>query len=233
MINLSSLDFCISEVFILIVLLNIPLFFSSLWSLDLYTWILSLSTFFLYTVYHPLSDHFIPRLLVLLVSKSEIQPFIPLRLRRLHILLALSLRPAIPNPVPPRINPFVVEMDQDIDNYIRTHHANQGPVSVAIPRLVVLAIHVGGGDARGLRKHVVYCSRDRPASDGVRVARVPADLDCVRGRIREEQGSEGPDKPSTCRGVVDDVECDEERKSPDLAEHGGEGQRAGSLREPG
>lgn len=87
------------------------------------------------------------------------------------------------------------------------------------------------GEDIPLDAHVVHGGADGPATDGVGVARDPADLDGVGVGAAEEEGHDEPGGPlGDCRGVGE-AEPEKEREGPELGEDGGQGHLVEELAE--
>lgn len=114
------------------------------------------------------------------MRKPEIKPLVPFISRRVQIMLPLLLRHRVPLLVAALVPPDVVRLGQKVQRNVHGRDRNEVLVTPRVPRSVVLAVHVGGDDARGLDGHVVHGRRHSPEAYRVRVLGVPADLDGVR-----------------------------------------------------
>lgn len=91
-----------------------------------------------------------------------------------------GLRHGVPLPFLVSVPRDVVYLCEQIKPNIGRAKGDKCSVSTTIARLVVVAVNIRRGDARGLDKHVVKRCRDSACTDCVAVAGIPANLDRVR-----------------------------------------------------
>lgn len=89
------------------------------------------------------------------MREPEIQPLIPLVLRRLQIRLLLILAHASPNIIPSLVHPDVVQLRANKDGKIPRADCDEDFITPTVQRLVIVAVDVLADNRTGLYAHVV------------------------------------------------------------------------------
>lgn len=82
-----------------------------------------------------------------------------------------------------------------------------------------------------LHEHIIQSCRHSARANGVRVTRVPCDLNGMRGGVAEKHRHETPCFPLVDLGDIYSIEIHHERQGPDLSKGRGQGQLAPDLGE--
>jgi len=151
------------------------------------------------------------------MSKSKINPLIPLILGRSQIVPPLLLSPSTPNLLPPPIFPNIIRLSQSIQNQIHARNPNQNFIPTVIIRRIVRAINIRWNDIPQLYRHIVEGGSDGTCPNRVCVPRLKSDLDGVDIWISDEKCEDGETDP--WRGAWGyNYECNQEWKTPDLSD---------------
>lgn len=89
------------------------------------------------------------------MSKSEIQPLIPLIRRGSQIIDPLLLRKRLPFLFAAAVSEDVVNLGEDIQDDIHDANGYQGAIAALVSGRIVRTIDIRGDDAGGLHKHIV------------------------------------------------------------------------------
>lgn len=85
------------------------------------------------------------------------------------------------------------------------------------------AVNITADYTSGLDEHIVACSRYCSGPDSIGVPGVPSNLDGMGVGIDEQENQHRVQSPSVDSRKVENHQADEQRKRPNLANHGRKG----------